>query len=102
MHGDPELRPRLHAFFSDQLRQIVPQETKFWSQQQLVVEFGDPTDAILKCADEYKANLIVMGVKGAGSMMRAATHFGSTAHRVISAARAPVLSVRPLQQGIFQ
>jgi len=102
MHGDPEVRPRLNAFFSDQLRQIVPPETKSWSQQQLVVEFGDPSQAILNCADEYKADLIVMGVKGAGSMMRAATHFGSTAYRVISAARAPVLSVRPLQQGISQ
>lgn len=100
---DPEVRNRLHAFFSDQLRQIVPQETRSWSQQQLVVEFGDPSEAILRCADTYKADLIVMGTRGAGSLASAATHFGSTAYRVISQARAPVLSVRPLvNQDIFR
>ena len=102
MHNDPEVRNRLQAFFSDQLRQIIPGETHAWCEQQVVVEFGDPSQAILQCANGHKADLIVMGVRGAGSMVRASTHFGSTAHRVISAARAPVLSVRPLQQEILQ
>ncbi|HET7442712.1 MAG TPA: universal stress protein [Terriglobales bacterium] len=102
MHNDPEVRTRLQTFFTDQLRQIVPAETQTWGQQQLVVEFGDPSQAILQCADAYKAELIVMGVRGAGSMVRAATHFGSTAYRVISQARAPVFSVRQFQQDIIR
>jgi nucleotide-binding universal stress UspA family protein len=102
MHNDPEVRNRLQTFFSDQLREMVPAETRSWCRQQVVVEFGDPSQAILQCADTYKADLIVMGVRGAGSMVRAATHFGSTAYRVISAARAPVLSVRPSHQDMFR
>jgi len=94
IHDDPEVRNRLQTFFSDQLREMVPAETRSWSQQQVVVEFGDPGQAILQCADAYKADLIVMSVRGGGSMVRAATHFGSTAYRVVSQARAPVLSVR--------
>jgi nucleotide-binding universal stress UspA family protein len=101
MHHDPEVRNRLQSFFSDQLRQIVPAETASWCQQQLVVEFGDPAEAILQCADAYKADLIVMGVRGSGSMVRASTHFGSTAYRVISQVRAPVFSVRQLHQDIL-
>ena len=101
MPGDAEVRNRLQTFFSDQLRQMIPPETQSWCRQQLVVEFGDPSQAILQCADNYKADLIVMGVRGAGSMVRAATHFGSTAYRVISAARAPVLSVRQFHQDMI-
>ena len=98
--NDPEVRNRLQTFFADQLRQIIPAETSLWSQQQLVVELGDPTDAILRCAEVYKADLIVMGVRGAGSMARASTHFGSTAYRVITDSRAPVLSVRKKQENV--
>ena len=102
MHNDPKVRDRLQAFFSDQLRQIIPGETQAWCEQQVVVEFGDPSQAILQCADSYKTDLIVMAVRGAGSMVRASTHFGSTAHRVISAARVPVLSIRSLEQESLQ
>jgi nucleotide-binding universal stress UspA family protein len=94
IHDDTELRNRLQGFLSEQERQIAPGETKPWCQQELVVEFGDPTARILDCAESYKADLIVMGVRGAGAMARAATHFGSTAYRIISEAHAPVLSVR--------
>jgi nucleotide-binding universal stress UspA family protein len=102
MDNDPEVGKRLQTFFSDQLRQMVPAETAAWCQQQLIVAFGDPTEAILHCADGYKADLIVMGVRGAGAMVRAATHFGSTAYRVISQARVPVLSVRRSHHDMFR
>ncbi len=99
---DPEVRNRLQTFFNDQLQQIIPAETASWCQQQVVVEFGDPSEAILRSADAYEADLIVMGVRGGGAMVRATTHFGSTAYRVISQARAPVFSVRQFQQDIFR
>lgn len=97
MSDDPELRNRMQMFFGDQLKQMIPAEAQSWCQQQVIVEFGDATQAILHCADTNNADVIVMGVRGAGSMVRAATHFGSTAYRVIAAARAPVLSVRALR-----
>ncbi len=93
---DAQVHDRLEAFFIDQLRQLIPAETASQYQQRLMVKFGDPTTEILRCADACKADLIVMGVRGAGAMVRATTHFGSTAYRVISEARAPVLSVRHL------
>lgn len=93
---DSQVHDRLEAFFIDQLRQLVPPETASQCQQQFIVKFGDPTAEILRCADECSADLIVMGVRGVGAIVRATTHFGSTAYRVISEARAPVFSVRHL------
>ena len=95
---NPE-RERMQPFFIDQLQQLVLRETTFKCQQQFRVEFGDPTSAILRCAESTNADLIVMGVRGTGAMVRASTHFGSTAYRVISEARAPVFSVRGERQG---
>jgi nucleotide-binding universal stress UspA family protein len=99
---DPGVRLRLREFFSGQLRQIIPPETSSWCQQELVVEFGSPAEAICKSADIYNADLIIMGVRGAGSLARASTHIGSTAYQVVSEARAPVLSVRQIQQDLLK
>jgi nucleotide-binding universal stress UspA family protein len=63
-----------------------------------VVRFGDSATEILKLADERNAGLIVIGVRGAGAFTRARTHFGSTAHDVVSQARCPVLTVRELDE----
>lgn len=93
---DPEVRNRLETFFTGQLQQMVPADILAGCQPRMLVEFGDPTAGILRSADAQRVDLIVMGVRGAGSMVRAATHFGSTAYRVISEACAPVLSVRQL------
>lgn len=94
---NPE-REQMQPFFTDQLQQLALRETTFKCQQQFRIEFGDPTSGILRCADSSKADLIVMGVRGTGAMVRASTHFGSTAYRVISEARAPVFSVRGERQ----
>jgi nucleotide-binding universal stress UspA family protein len=102
VRGAPENpeRERLQAFFVDQLQQLVQQQAASRCQQQFRVEFGDPTAGILRCADSTNADLIVMGVRGTGAMVRASTHFGSTAYRVISEARAPVFSVRGMRKDL--
>ena len=94
--ADIESRSRLNEFFQERLRKIIPTEALSWCEPKLLVEFGDPAEVILKAADQYKVDLIVMGVRGAGSLTRASTHVGSTAYRVVSEARAPVMSVRQL------
>lgn len=99
---DPENRKRLARFFEQRLRELVPQEVTSWCHPHFVVDFGDPAEAILKTGEAYKVDLIIMGVRGAGALTRASTHLGSTAYRVVSEARAPVLSVRQLQQDIFR
>lgn len=52
---------------------------------------GEPADEILKAAERAGAGLIVMGTRGLGAAGR--LMFGSTAERVVRAARVPVLAV---------
>jgi nucleotide-binding universal stress UspA family protein len=59
----------------------------------IVVELGSPADVILKVATDAAADLIVIGARGAGAVPRLATHFGSIAHKVVSRAHCPVLTV---------
>jgi nucleotide-binding universal stress UspA family protein len=60
-----------------------------------VVE-GFPADQILRKADEFKCDAIVMGTHGKGSLMH--SYFGSTAKRVIRRSHLPVFVV-PLPKG---
>jgi nucleotide-binding universal stress UspA family protein len=61
---------------------------------EVVVAEGKPADKILEIANQHAADLIVIGVRGAGAMPRMASHFGSTAHDIVLRARCPVLTVR--------
>ncbi len=58
-----------------------------------MVEMGSPADLILNVASQTASDLIDMGARGAGSLARLATHFGSIAHKVVSHAASPVLTV---------
>ena len=59
----------------------------------VVVEMGSPANMILKVAGDLEADLIVIGARGAGALPRLASHFGSIAHKVVSHAHCPVLTV---------
>ena len=59
----------------------------------VVVEMGSPVNMILKVAGDLEADLIVIGARGAGALPRLASHFGSIAHKVVSHAHCPVLTV---------
>jgi nucleotide-binding universal stress UspA family protein len=48
---------------------------------------------ILKVARDPEADLVVIGARGAGALPRLASHFGSIAHKVVSHANCPVLTV---------
>ena len=58
--------------------------------QALVTE-GTPADEIVKAARRRRADLIVLGTRGAGNVARML--LGSTAQRVLRQARVPVLAV---------
>ena len=65
-----------------------------WSPEP-VVEFGSPADSILQTAAEREADLIVLGVRAANGRLGAATHLPlATAHRVVTKANCPVLTIR--------
>jgi len=59
------------------------------------VEFGHPVTVITSFANANKADAIVMGIRSGGEWGRATTHIPwAIAHRVIAAAKCPVLTIR--------
>jgi nucleotide-binding universal stress UspA family protein len=75
------------------LREMVPAEPDLRYEPEVLVEIGPVADRILSVANELLADIIVMGVRGTGAFARTASHFGSIAHRVVSLATCPVLTV---------
>ncbi|HXQ26058.1 MAG TPA: universal stress protein [Candidatus Acidoferrales bacterium] len=77
------------------LRDLVPEEAKFWCEPQCVVEEGEPAEKILEIAGRVGASLIVLGVRKPLGVPGAATHLPiATVHKVIAQAACPVLTVR--------
>ncbi len=89
---DPQTMTRFEQFFIQRLRELLPASPDI--QQEFRVEFGSPADCILKVAADSAIDLIVMGVRGAGSLARADNYFGTTAYRVVAEARCPVMTAR--------
>jgi nucleotide-binding universal stress UspA family protein len=75
------------------LREMIPSEPQLPYEPEVVVEIGPVAERILGTANEYLADIIVMGVRGAGAFAQTASHFGSIAHIVVSLATCPVLTV---------
>ena len=92
--ADSSVKTVLEDFFAKRLSELVPKEAMPWCTLEYIVEFGAPADAILRISSAQKTELIVMGVRGAGTMVRATTHFGATVHRVVAEAPCPVLTIR--------
>jgi nucleotide-binding universal stress UspA family protein len=85
----------LVTFCEEHLRNLVPQDTELWSEAQYLVEQGDPAEKILQVAVEKKASLIVMGAHPERGFPGASTHLPmAIAHKVVSQATCPVLTVR--------
>lgn len=79
----------------NKLRKIVTTEAALWCEPNFLVEQGDPAEQILAVAKRCEADMIVLGVKGTdGDLGASAHHPWSVAHKVIAAARCPVLTVR--------
>lgn len=73
--------------------ETIPTEPELPYRPEIVVETGSVADRILKLATDLSADMIVMGVRGVGSFAEMASHFGSIAHKVVSLAQCPVLTV---------
>ncbi len=77
------------------LRNLVSPDAELWCVPQFVVERGDVAEKILDLASRSKADLIVLGVRQQGGFPGAATHLPiAIAHKVVSHAPCPVLTVR--------
>jgi nucleotide-binding universal stress UspA family protein len=78
-----------------QLRELVPPEVDRWCEPKFLVEHGPAADKIMEAAIAIGADLIVLGVRSAGGNIGTATHLlRPTAHRVVTQAQCPVLTVR--------
>lgn len=77
------------------LRALVPEDAKFWREPRFFVEQGVAAEKILEVAERIPASLIVLGVRKPEGVPGAATHLGiGMAHKVVVAAKCPVLTVR--------
>jgi hypothetical protein len=76
------------------LYETIPCADELRERPETVVEYGEPGARILEVARRKKVDLIVMGVRSAGSVF-VATHLeAGTAHKVVAEAPCPVLTVR--------
>jgi nucleotide-binding universal stress UspA family protein len=77
------------------LRKLVPPEAEAWCKPEYFVERGDPAVKILEFANLRETDLIVLGVRPEKGVPGAATHLPvATAHKIVSHAACPVLTVR--------
>ena len=83
------------AFVKRELEQLVPKDAEFWCKTECFVEYGDHAEAIVAFAEKHHVDLIVMGVRAATGNPEIGTHLANrTAHKVVSHATCPVLTVR--------
>jgi nucleotide-binding universal stress UspA family protein len=77
------------------LRNLIPSAADLWCEPGFAVEQGSPAEKILEVANRREADLIVLGVHRPSGFPGAATHLPiATAHKVVSNAPCPVLTVR--------
>jgi nucleotide-binding universal stress UspA family protein len=86
---------QLENHFRTHLRSLVPPEAETWCKVEYVVRQGEVADTILEVAKERDADLIILGVRPETGFPGASTHLPiATAHKVVSHANCPVLTVR--------
>ncbi len=87
-------RPRPVDLALQRLEKLVPEEASLWCSPKPSVQLGPPADCILQEALDSKADLIVLGVRAPARHLCAATHLPwATAHKVITRAHCPVLTI---------
>ena len=90
MHGEVETKARVHA--ESRMRRLTDIAAPEDVEIERVVCLGSPATEILKLARDLVADLIVIGSRPAAVSFEHAL-FGSTAERVLRAARCPVLVI---------
>ena len=89
----PSAAARAHA--EEQLDLFLSSSGSLRTRLRGMVEFGDPAATIVRVAVERRANLIVIGTHARTGLAEAL--LGSVAHRVITCAPCPVLTLRGVE-----
>lgn len=93
--GDLVQPSDVEASSRERLRHLLPPESELWCAPDYVVKIGAVAETILSVAAERATDLIVLGVRETHGFPAAATHLPmATAHKVVSRATCPVLTVR--------
>lgn len=80
--------PRVSEALSAQVKEVAPAALDF----EIVLESGSAHSRLISLADARRADLLVVGASGAGSVER--LFFGSTAEQIVRYAHCPVLVAR--------
>jgi nucleotide-binding universal stress UspA family protein len=83
----------LAASARQQLEKLIPEEALDWCDSAVRVEFGNPYQVISNTLASDNIDLLVMNIHGKGMLDRAL--LGSTAERLVRAARCPIMLVPP-------
>jgi nucleotide-binding universal stress UspA family protein len=83
----------IRDFLQSKLDDLVPEDARHWCQPVTALEEGQPYERLLRYAEAYRIDLVVLGVRGHGLI--GTLFLGSTTDRVIRRAACPVLSVCP-------
>jgi nucleotide-binding universal stress UspA family protein len=76
------------------LQKLLPQNNEMAVEPEYVVEFGSPSEEILRVAENLQADAIIMGLHRSIHIDMASHNLWATAHEVICGATCPVLTVR--------
>jgi nucleotide-binding universal stress UspA family protein len=75
------------------LQDLIPRNAALQHHPEIALEFGSPSERILKTASDREADMIVLGARSCSEV--GGTHLPwSAAHQVIAQARCPVLTIR--------
>jgi nucleotide-binding universal stress UspA family protein len=77
-----------------ELLELVPAELREWVEVQTIVVSGDPTEELLYQSRAQKADLIVLGARGA-SAFAAITRYGIV-YKILARAPCPVITLSPV------
>jgi nucleotide-binding universal stress UspA family protein len=85
-------------FTEGSLRRLLSDGPDLRYEPVVAVEVGPVAERVMNVVNELSADLIVIGVKGVGAFASTSSRFGSIAHKIVSLAPCPVLTVGGLQE----
>jgi nucleotide-binding universal stress UspA family protein len=88
-----EEKERLRKEREDRLRTLVPGDVHLASPPDFFVEFGSATEKILAIAADWKANLIVLGLRHVEESSKGENTW-ARAYEIVRQASCPVMTIR--------
>jgi len=89
-----KLRDRLKAATIEQLARLIPQHAALDQEPDYLVEFGEPSQGIVRAATCLRAGMIILGLNQKTHIETASHLPWSSAYDVVCAVQCPVLTLR--------